>query len=143
MKIRLEITDNKGTKTVAEVEGKMGYSILEKAVNLMQEMIFLSFESSSPIPKGMNSETLTIKERIEGLLKYEAPKGWFTSMDVKRQYEERFGSIKLSTVSTYLSKMYEEGILERRGNRSQREYRIASLSDAGEDIPNSSPEFIQ
>jgi hypothetical protein len=57
-------------------------------------------------------------------LRFEYPRVWFSSLDVKRQYESVYGKINLSTVSTYLARMYRDNILERRGNRTQREYRF-------------------
>ena len=71
----------------------------------------------------MNDSSLTINERLELFLKYEYPRVWFSSQDVQQHYERIYGPIKQSTVSTYLSRMYQKELLERRGNRTQREYR--------------------
>lgn len=65
---------------------------------------------------------LTISERLELFLKYEHPREWSTSQQIQQNYERVYGEIKLSTVSTYLSRMYRKNLLERRGNRTQREY---------------------
>ena len=70
------------------------------------------------------SQILTLKERLEMFLRFEYPRVWFTSLDVKKQYESVYGKIGLSTVSTYLARMSRENILIRRGNRNQREYRF-------------------
>ena len=70
----------------------------------------------------LNDTSLTINERLELFLKYEYPNVWFTSQDIQKHYEKVYGKIKLSTVSTYLSRMYRRKLLERRGNRTQREY---------------------
>lgn len=70
------------------------------------------------------SQSLTLKERLEMFLRFEYPRVWFSSLDVKRQYESVYGKINLSTVSTYLARMYRDNILLRRGNRNQREYKI-------------------
>jgi len=70
------------------------------------------------------SEPLSVRERLESFLKYEYPNVWFTSMDIKKHYGRVYDPINLSTVSTYLARMYNRGILERRGNRTQREYRV-------------------
>ncbi|MEA1944341.1 MAG: hypothetical protein U9N07_03245 [Euryarchaeota archaeon] len=77
--------------------------------------------SDSEIPL---SEPLSVRERLESFLKYEYPNVWFTSMDIKKQYGRVYDPINLSTVSTYLARMYNRDILERRGNRTQREYRV-------------------
>ena len=44
---------------------------------------------------------------------------------VKDRYQRQYGEeIKLSTVSTYLTRLTGEGFLERRGNRVEREYHV-------------------
>ena len=75
-----------------------------------------------PLRDKINDATLTISERLELFLKYEYPHVWFTSQEIQGHYERVYGFIKLSTVSTYLSRMYRKNLLQRRGNRTQREY---------------------
>ena len=80
----------------------------------------------------LKNESLTIKERLELFLMYEFHDQWFTSLEVKRNYDMVYGHINLSTVSTYLSRLYREDKLERMGNRNKRQYRIierANLDD--------------
>lgn len=72
----------------------------------------------------LKNESLTIKERLELFLNFEYEEQWFTSLEVKKDYDRTYGNINLSTVSTYLSRMYREGKLERTGNRNQRKYRV-------------------
>jgi len=83
----------------------------------------------------INDSSLTINERLELFLKYEYPRVWFSSQDVQQQYERIYGPIKQSTVSTYLSRMFRKKLLERRGNRTQREYRYV-----GDEVETSYPE---
>ena len=65
---------------------------------------------------------LTLKERV-GCLVRNQMSGWFTSNELCLLYEESFGErLLLSTAGTYLSRLYEEGLLERDGSRSQRIY---------------------
>ncbi|MDF2957041.1 MAG: hypothetical protein OD814_000663 [Candidatus Alkanophagales archaeon MCA70_species_1] len=125
MKIRVEVTYDDGTKTSLDLEGSLPKSkAIEKVVH------FLNTELSSHAPSiSYSIDELTIKERLEFFLRYDerAPKDWFTTSDVKRKYEEVYGtSIKLSTISTYLTRLHNEGILERRGSKFKREYRVAS-----------------
>ena len=70
------------------------------------------------------SAPLSVRERLESFLKFEYPHVWFTSSDVKEHYGRIYDRINLSTVSTYLARMHNRGLLERRGNRMQREYRV-------------------
>lgn len=77
-------------------------------------------------------EDLTLKERLRLFLKFDYNDRWFSSRGAKRAYERAYGEdIGLSTVSTYLSRMYREGFLERRGSRAEREYRVAVTPENG------------
>ncbi|MCL7411080.1 MAG: hypothetical protein M8350_04620 [Methanosarcinaceae archaeon] len=83
-------------------------------------------QSQVPLRDKIKDTTLTISERLELFLKYEYPHVWFTSQEIQGHYERVYGFIKLSTVSTYLSRMYRKTLLDRRGNRTQREYMYIS-----------------
>ena len=53
----------------------------------------------------------------------------FSSADIARDYEERLGSpIPLSTVSTYLSRQADRGILNRQKFGNSWVYRVAHIS---------------
>ena len=69
-------------------------------------------------------------EKVLLLLKNEHSKGWIRSQDVQDEYEKVFGEkIKLSSLSTYLARFHVQEVLQRRGSRAQREYKLAkSLS---------------
>lgn len=89
--------------------------------------IAVSREPTSAAAWGSQIDSdLTLRQRLEMFIKYDFDAEWFTSKEVKRAYEEKFDPIPLSTVSTYLARMYQEGILERRGNRNERRYRLSS-----------------
>jgi DNA-binding transcriptional ArsR family regulator len=50
---------------------------------------------------------------------------WFTSKDILGAYRRTYNEdLKLSTVSTYLLRLYNSGLLERRGERKNRMYRL-------------------
>jgi hypothetical protein len=80
--------------------------------------------ATSRIPDAPLPESLSVRERLELFLKYEYPQVWFTSTDIKNHYERIYDPINQSTVSTYLARMCARGVLERRGNRVQREYKV-------------------
>lgn len=69
---------------------------------------------------------LTQMEKVFLLLKHNHEKGWVKSQDLKEEYEIMYGErIKLSSLSTYLARLYEKGSLERKGSRAQRVYRMS------------------
>ncbi|MCK4928112.1 MAG: hypothetical protein KAR76_00105 [Methanosarcinales archaeon] len=80
----------------------------------------------------LKNESLTIKERLELFLNFEYKGQWFTSLEVKKDYDRIYGPINLSTVSTYLSRLYREEKLERTGNRNQRKYCVKELPEPPE-----------
>lgn len=74
----------------------------------------------------LDIESLPIIKRVEILILKYFYRGWFTSKDIQEQYKEIFDEeIKSSTVSMCLQRLYkQDGILERRGSRAQRNYRL-------------------
>ncbi|VVB85022.1 Uncharacterised protein [uncultured archaeon] len=122
--VEIYIVKEDGTKAFAGFTGEFW--------NLSATRFILSAAKTQPahlppISPGVQEtteESLTLKERLEMFLRFEYPRVWFTSLDVKRQYESVYGKINLSTVSTYLARMYRDSILDRRGNHNQREYRF-------------------
>jgi len=71
-----------------------------------------------------HASTGTLMERLEDFIKYEFSNTWFTTQELRERYETVADDIKLSTVSTYLSRMNRDGLLEKRGNRNNRQYKM-------------------
>ena len=68
---------------------------------------------------------LAQSEKVLLLLKNEHSKGWIRSQDIQEEYERVFGEkIKLSSLSTYLARFHSQELLQRRGSRAQREYKL-------------------
>ena len=63
-------------------------------------------------------------EKLGSFIKYEFSNTWFTTQELRERYETVADDIKLSTVSTYLSRMNRDGLLDKRGNRNNRQYRL-------------------
>lgn len=120
--VQVRIARDDGTKADAEFEGE--FPVISAAKFIISVAGKNAGVPSQPTITSINngSGTLSIKERLEMFLRFEYPGAWFSSLDVKRQYENVYGKIGLSTVSTYLARMCHENILVRRGNRNQREY---------------------
>jgi hypothetical protein len=120
--IQVRISRDDGTKADAQFEGEF------PVISASKFIISVAGKNTQVPPEPTvtssitGSGTLSIKERLEMFLRFEYPMAWFSSLDVKSQYENVYGKIGLSTVSTYLARMCHENILIRRGNRNQREY---------------------
>lgn len=70
----------------------------------------------------------SIIERVASIIRNHYPESdWFTSNEVCELYEVVFREgIKMSTVSTYLSRLADENMLHRKGNVSQRLYSVTT-----------------
>jgi hypothetical protein len=125
--VQISIVKDDGTKASAEFSGEFS--------NISATKFILSAVKERPelkelaIVEESHKESLTLKERLEMFLRFEYPRVWFTSLDVKRHYESVYGKINLSTVSTYLARMHRDDILDRRGNHNMREYRFKDESN--------------
>lgn len=130
MKIRIEIED-KGLKSLYEFETQSieRDALREKIVSyLAAANIFSESDESAYIPRDYDGNG-TLMNRLEQFIRYEFPDRWFTSQEIKERYETVADDIKISTVSTYLSRMNRDGLLDRKGNRNNRQYRLISVGD--------------
>ncbi len=124
VEVQVHLVKDDGTKADAEFEGEFPVLSAMKFILAASKTRNEIQPRTSILNNISESKTLTLKERLEMFLRFEYPRVWFTSLDVKKQYESVYGKIGLSTVSTYLARMSRENILIRRGNRSQREYQF-------------------
>jgi hypothetical protein len=129
IKLRLEVWEN--DKELTSMESR--YETLKDAYSPFASKDIANFLASKRVmlasntPLDVDQEDLTIKERLAHFLRWNerAPKGWFTSSEIKRSYEVIVGqSVRLSTISTYLASLHVDGVLERKGSRAKREYRM-------------------
>jgi hypothetical protein len=120
--VEVHIVKEDGTKAFAEFSGEF-WNISATKFILSAAKIKPDQSISSSVEE-LPGESLTLKERLTMFLRFEYPRVWFTSLDVKRHYESVYGKINLSTVSTYLARMHRDNMLERKGNHNQREYRL-------------------
>ncbi|HIE36680.1 TPA: hypothetical protein EYP83_00805 [Candidatus Geothermarchaeota archaeon] len=66
-----------------------------------------------------------IIERVEDLIKSEFGLAIFTLSDIYKLYKLKFGDeISKSTLSTYLNRLVEYGMLHREGRRGRYKYRM-------------------
>jgi len=128
MRIRIEIED-KGLKSSHEFESQNmdGEALRDKIVNFLSASgVFESAEGhTGAIAAGRDyGDSKTLMDRLESFIRFEFSNTWFTTQELRERYETVADDIKLSTVSTYLSRMNRDGLLDRRGNRNNRQYRL-------------------
>ncbi len=133
MEIKFNMDDKSGKITNLNFAGDdMSLDAVQKALNAMKMNLGIGEEVKADRMSVMakdiadlSADKPTIKERLSLFLKFEFSGQWFTSLVVKASYERQYGEeIKLSTVSTYLTRLTGEGFLERRGNRVERQYHV-------------------
>jgi hypothetical protein len=140
MRIRIEIED-KGMKSVYEFESQElgGEDLRDKIVSYLSASGVFSEREDQHQSAHTYEASGTLMDRLENFIKFEFPDNWFTTQQLRDKYETVSDDIKLSTVSTYLSRMTREGLLERRGNRNNRHYRL--IAEANTDLGKD--EFFQ
>lgn len=133
MEIKVNVDEKSGKITQLTFSGDgVNMEAIQKALSAISK----NFQANAPEEPltsrditDLSADKYTIKERLRLFLKFEFRGMWFTSLQVKDKYERQYGEeIKLSTVSTYLTRLYNEGFLERRGNRVEREYHVIDVN---------------
>ncbi|MHA1835772.1 MAG: hypothetical protein ACTSYQ_02415 [Candidatus Odinarchaeia archaeon] len=118
-KLRVEVYDEEGNRYTISFEGRV---TRDKAIKILDLVDLLSgFPASTSLPP-RNVHTLSKMDKIRMLVEKHFPISWFTTRDVQTMYEKEYNTpISLSTVSTYLTRMANSGVLlnERKGRNKR------------------------
>jgi len=122
-KMRVEVFDGSGNRYTVTFEGQV---TREKAIRLLDIVELLGGIPEEENPEWVNSTSKRSKvDRVRRIVEKHFPIMWFTSRDVQVAYEQEFKHpINLSTVSTYLSRMADRGILAKSGTSNRRRYKV-------------------
>lgn len=119
-RIKIEICDTNGEQITVALSGQTAKDKLLKILQIIDT-------ETPPPPAAMSTVTKTTKDKLLDVIATELSKVWFTSKDLSLLFQERFHEpIKPSTISTYLTRLYSNGYLERKGNRACWQYRLVS-----------------
>lgn len=125
-KVKIELEDGDGTKFTLSLEGRLSREKLMKAADML-EIMDVPLERDSP---KYNDKT-TFFGRVATLIETMFSAGDFSSSDITRAYEEKYNEpIRLSTISTYLSRLAEKDYLKREKFGNSWVYRRAYLKTA-------------
>jgi len=106
--VKVEFQDDKGTKYTLAVEGRVSR---EKVLKIIELMELVEGEDTIREPE---IDTSTSFGKLSAIIDQFYAAKEFSSADIARDFEEQQGEhIGLSTVSTYLSRLSERGILKR------------------------------
>ncbi len=122
-KVKVEITDEEGTTYSLALHGRFSH---EKVMRVMELVDMLGQAEHDPIPTAPNESTTY--GRLLKLIQSAYPSKEFSSADIARDYEDRHATpIPLSTVSTYLSRLADRGVLTRQKFGNSWVYRVSHM----------------
>lgn len=126
-KIRIEIFNDRDRYTIT-FEGQV---TREKALRLLDLVELLGGMPTIAHESKFSSSEQPKIDKVHYIAEKKFPLGWFSSRDIQTSYEEQFNEpIRLSTVSTYLSRLANRGVLTKSSTSKQRRYRVInSISD--------------
>ncbi|MDV3278330.1 MAG: BlaI/MecI/CopY family transcriptional regulator [Nitrososphaerales archaeon] len=108
-RVKIELEDDEGTKFTLALEGKVSREKLLKAVDMLEIM-------DVPLDRGEKKapDEGTFFGKVTALIETVFASGDFSSSDVAREFEERYNQpVKLSMISTYLSRLADKECLKR------------------------------
>jgi hypothetical protein len=114
-RFKIELEDTEGSKYNLSLEGNISKDKIMKIVEFMDLLNIESNRNSESETYSNNRSTpASVGDRIWSLIEGKFPYGGFTSTDILELYEDQYNEpIKLSIISTYLSRYSERGRLTR------------------------------
>jgi len=107
-RIKIELEDEEGTRYTLALEGRVSREKLMKAVDML-EVMDVPLEHTHRQP-----DMGTFLGKVMTLLETTFAAGDFSSSDVAREFEEKYGQpVKLSTISTYLARLTDKQYIKR------------------------------
>ena len=131
-KIRVELFDSDGNRYTIAFEGQV---TRDKALRLLDLVELLGGAPSEGSTAGagasLPNRMLSRFEKVQLVIQRSFPLIWFSSKDIQSVYEQELKEpVSLSTVSTYLSRMTNKGMLLRTGGTNNLKYKTASVPQA-------------
>src|ERR671924_591816 len=114
-RFKIELEDAEGSKYNLSLEGNISKDKIMKIVEFMDLLnIESNGNSESKTYSNNRSTPASVGNRIWSLIEGKFPYGGFTSTDILELYEDQYNEpIKLSIISTYLSRYSERSRLMR------------------------------
>lgn len=122
-KIKIELEDEDGVRYTVALEGRVSRDKVMKAMDML-EIMDLPLEANHQ----RKPDEGTFFGKVTTLIDSSFSGGDFSSSDVAREFEERYGQpVHLSTISTYLSRLVDKEYLRRERFGNSWVYRRAYL----------------
>ncbi|MBD3192174.1 MAG: hypothetical protein GF308_16140 [Candidatus Heimdallarchaeota archaeon] len=127
-KIKLEMSDDQDNKITITFEGKVTEKNIQKMVSSANDILNNGSPPEEEISDVSMEEALDLSliDRVKLLISTAFGMGsWFTTNDLCESFIDVYSvPLKTTTASTYLARIYQEGMLDRRGSRNERKYKL-------------------
>jgi len=121
-RIRIDMEDADGARYDIKLEGNV---TREKILKIFEMMDLMNIEEQMPETTNMDS----IGSKIWFIVDKFFPMGKFTSTNILEKYEDEFNEpVKLSIISTYLSRFSSKGRVDRTRNGREWTYQTIKIS---------------
>lgn len=125
-KMRVELFDSEGNRYTIAFEGQV---TRDKALRLLDLVELLGGMPGEGANSGagnvLTGNKLSRFEKVRLVIQKNFPLVWFSSKEVQSVYEQELKEpVSLSTVSTYLARMTNRGLLLRAGEGSNLKYKV-------------------
>jgi len=118
-RFKVEVRGEGGERIAITVDGRLSREKVAQVLDFI-DLIGRTSEEGNREAEG----EMTKFDKLRFVLNRKFPMGWFTSQDAMIAYEDVFNEpLGLSTVSTYLARLVEQGALVRSGSSAMRRYR--------------------
>ena len=121
--MRVEVYDESGNRYTISLDGR----ITRKNALRILDIVELLGGMPGVDPEVQHSQELSKIDKIRFIVEKHFPLVWFSAKDVKSVYEKETNEpVGLSTVSTYLSRLSDRGLLMKTRNSNRVFYRLIS-----------------
>lgn len=125
-KMRIELFDSEGNKYTIVFEGQISREKALRLLDLVELLGGMPSGASGANPGIISSNEFSKYDKVRMIIQKHFPIIWFSSKEAQSTYEQEFKEpISLSTVSTYLARLTDKGLLVKMGASNRLKYRIA------------------
>jgi len=128
-KMRVELFDNEGNRYTIAFEGQITRDKAIRLLDLVELLGGMPGETNNNQSSNLSTRNnLSRFDKTKLVIQKRFPLIWFSSKEIQSIYEKELKEpISLSTVSTYLSRMTNRGILIRSGQSNNLKYKMVSI----------------
>ena len=126
-KMRVELFDSEGNRYTIAFEGQVTRDKALRLLDLVELLGGMPNEGATSGPGiALARSNISRFEKVRLAIQKNFPLIWFSSKDAQTVYEQELKEpISLSTVSTYLARMTNRGLLLRSGESNNLKYKMA------------------